>query len=41
LGRHAVKKGSNELILEILAPNPKASMGNMAGIDHLLLVPVK
>ena len=41
LGRHAIKAGLNELILEILTPNPKASMGNMVGIDHLTLVPVK
>ncbi|HVJ46290.1 MAG TPA: hypothetical protein VM511_07890, partial [Luteolibacter sp.] len=41
LGRHAIKAGLNELILEILTPNPKASMGNMVGIDHLTLVPAK
>src|SRR5690606_32206813 len=27
LGRHGIKDGTNELILEILKPNPKASMG--------------
>jgi putative membrane-bound dehydrogenase-like protein len=41
LGKHEIKKGNNRLILEILAANPEATQGNMAGIDHLRLQPVK
>ncbi|GAA5129224.1 c-type cytochrome [Luteolibacter yonseiensis] len=41
LGKHEIKKGLNQLILEILPANPEATPGNMAGIDHLRLLPVK
>jgi putative membrane-bound dehydrogenase-like protein len=41
LGRKAIKQGTNDLIIEVLTPNPKASRGNMLGIDHLVLLPVK
>ncbi|MES2659068.1 MAG: PVC-type heme-binding CxxCH protein [Verrucomicrobiota bacterium] len=41
LGKHPIRKGSNRLTLEILEPNPQATPGNMAGIDHLRLQPAK
>jgi putative heme-binding domain-containing protein len=41
LGTHELKAGLNQLVLEMLGANPEASPGNMAGIDHLKLVPAK
>jgi len=41
LGKHEIKAGLNQLIVELLGANPAASPGKMIGIDHLKLVPVK
>ncbi|MBX3742831.1 MAG: c-type cytochrome [Akkermansiaceae bacterium] len=39
LGKQPVKKGLNQLVVELLGANPAASQGKMFGIDHLHLVP--
>ncbi|RYD38734.1 MAG: c-type cytochrome [Verrucomicrobiaceae bacterium] len=39
LGSHPLKKGLNQLVVELLGANPAATPGKMFAIDHLLLVP--
>ncbi len=41
LGKHGMKAGLNQLVIELLGANPAASPGKMIGIDHLKLIPVK
>jgi len=41
LGTREMKAGLNQLVLELLGANQEATPGNMAGIDHLRLVPAR
>jgi putative membrane-bound dehydrogenase-like protein len=39
MGKQMIKKGLNQLVVELLGANEAASRGKMFGIDHLRLVP--
>ncbi len=39
LGTHAIRKGANQLVVEMLGRNPQAAPQFMFGIDHLTLAP--
>jgi putative heme-binding domain-containing protein len=40
-GAHLIKAGLNQLIIEMLEPNPAATPKNMFGLDHLRMVPAE